>query len=207
MAQSAAFRYPLIAREGWPLIGLALVAGAVLQYFLGTLYAVPFWLAAAAGLYLFRDPPRRVPASPLGVISPVDGRVEAVETVTDPWLERRCQRVRLRMDPTGVYSVRSPVEGKVVRQWHPGEEKAAPYVQWLQTDEEDDLLLTIGHGARRRAVCYVAPGERVGQGQRCGYVIFGTRVELLLPESCRVQVGPGQYLHSGTDVLAHMVRS
>ncbi|HKJ75962.1 MAG TPA: phosphatidylserine decarboxylase, partial [Gammaproteobacteria bacterium] len=200
------YRYPLIAREGRPFIGLALGGALLLHYYLGGVFALPLWLLVLAGLYLFRDPPRKVPASPLGVISPVDGRVESLATVTDPWLERRCLRLEFRMNPTGVFSLRAPVEGKVVRQWYPGEDRDAPYVQWLQTDEGEDVILTIGHRARRRAVCYVSPGQRVGQGQRCGYVPFGTRVQILLPANSRSQVEPGRYVRSGTDIIANVVR-
>lgn len=206
MAQSAVYRYPLIAREGWPYIGVALGGALLLHHYVGPLSALPVWLLVVAGLYLFRDPPRRVPASPLGVISPVDGTVESVATVTDPWLERQCLRLRFRMNPTGVFSLRAPMEGKVVRQWYPGAGRDAPYVQWLQTDEGEDVILTIGHRARRRAVCYVSPGQRVGQGQRCGYVPFGIRVEVLLPTNSRVQVEPGQAVRSGIDIIANVVR-
>lgn len=206
MAQTAHYRYPGIAREGWPYVVAVAAAAAAVHYFAGGAWAVPLWLVAAGMLYLFRDPARAVPASPLGVVSPVDGRVESLATVEDPWLERQALQVRFRMNPLGVFSVRSPVEGKVARQWLPKARGRHPYAQWFQTDEGDDIVLAVVPQVRqRRTICYVAAGQRIGQGQRCGYIPFGMEVELLLPADSRARVQPGQRVASGVDIVANLV--
>ena len=206
---SAVYRYPIIAREGWMYIILVGGAALLAQYYVGTAPAFWLWLVALGLIYLFRDPHRRVPASPLGVVSPVDGLVLSVGEAFDPWLDRSALRGRIGMRPQGVFSVRSPVEGKVSEQWLPGRGERSPrrgYAQWIRTDEGDDIVLAIEPAlVMRRPFCYVEPGQRVGQGQRCGYIPFGTRLEVFLPQGTRIAVEPGQKVLSGTDIVASLI--
>jgi len=203
-----AYRYPLIAREGWLWIAFAAAIALLLQWQLGWLVA-PLWLAVGLLLFLFRDPPRRVPASPLGVVSPVHGRVLSVDTTRDPYLERQAIRITIQMRMTDIFSVRSPMEGKVPQQWigkHDASAVGPRYAQWIQSDEEDDVLLVIAPNLRIvRPKCYVHSGERIGQGQRCGFIYFGGRVEVWVPMGTRIDVSEGDTLQAGSDIIATLV--
>lgn len=201
----AANRYPLIAREGWPAILLAGIGAALIGYKLGWLWSLPLWLLALALGYLFRDPSRQVPASPLAVVSPVDGHVTAIETVQDPYVERDAQRVRIRMHPYGVFSTRAPAEGKILEPQRGG--PGRPHGVLLRTDGGDDLVVVMNRGPLRNPPrCYVRFGERVGQGQRCGFVTLGSEIELYLPANSRVKVRAGDRVRAGADVIAQLVR-
>ncbi|MGE0080384.1 MAG: phosphatidylserine decarboxylase [Thiohalomonadaceae bacterium] len=198
-------RYPIIAREGWLPIAFFTVVGFYAWDRWSGVVAAVAWTVAALLAFYFRDPPRRVPPSPLAVVSPVDGRVLAVETVRDQRLERDAIRVRLAMRPLGVFSVRSPIEGKVMRQWFPQEDEPI-FAQWVQSDEHDDVVVASTARSRgRRANCDAQSGERVGQGQRCGFVPFGADVEIFLPVNSRLMVQPGDHVQSGVSVLARLV--
>jgi len=203
-----AYRYPLIAREGWHWIAFAAAIVLLLQWQLGWL-AVPLWLPVVLLLFLFRDPPRTVPASPLGVVSPVHGRVLSVDTMQDTYLERQAIRITIQMRMTDIFSVRSPMEGKVLQQWvgkHDASINGPRYAQWIQSDEEDDVLLVIIPTVRIvRPKCYVHSGERIGQGQRCGFVNFGGRVEVWVPTGSRIDVSEGSTLQAGSDIIATLV--
>lgn len=203
-----AYRYPLIAREGWHWIALAAAIALLLQWQLGG-WAMPLWLVAGLLLFLFRDPPRRVPPSPLGVVSPVHGRVLAIDTARDPCLERQAQRITIQMRMSDIFSVRSPMEGKVVQQWLGKRDASVDgprYAQWIQSDEEDDVLLVIAPNIRVvRPKCYVHSGERIGQGQRCGFIYFGGQVEVWVPMGTRIDVRTGDILQAGSDIIATLV--
>ena len=54
---------------------------------------------------------------------------------------------------------------------------------------------------------YLHSGERVGQGQRCGYFYFGGVIDVFLPLESKVQVEVGQYVQSGSSVLAQLIHS
>jgi phosphatidylserine decarboxylase len=110
------------------------------------------------------------------------------------------------MKHTGVYSTRSPIEGKVLEPRNSADGRKRPHGVWLQTDEADDLVLVMHRGPLRNLpYCYVQVGERVGQGQRCGSVPMGGRVEVYLPSNSRTLVEPGSQIRAGSDVIATLI--
>jgi phosphatidylserine decarboxylase len=200
-------RYPFIAREGWLSLFLVGGAAATVLYQFGWLWSVPLWALVIVLLFLFRDPARTVPAAPLAVVSPADGRVTLVETCNDPYLDRDARRITIRMHPYGVYSTRSPAEGKMLE---PKRDSSGPtglpHGVCLQTDEGDDLVIVMNRGPLRNPPrCYVRFGERVGQGQRCGFITLGSTVDIYLPLNSRIKVQEGERVHAGADVIAQLV--
>jgi phosphatidylserine decarboxylase len=200
--------YPFIAREGWPWLALLAIAGLLAEWYLGrwpALVLVGIWLLLA---FLLRDPPRAIPAAAFAVLSPVDGRIEEAEERLDPWLKREAQYARLRMSPFGVYSLRCPCEGKVMEIWCARAESDPGLRQcafWIRTDEGDDIVVTLGlRWWPHRLRLYVQSGERIGQGQRCGYLFLGGQVEVYLPPAARREAQPGQQAHSGIFALAKL---
>jgi len=199
----SAYRYTLIAREGWSFIFLALLATALTEYFSGIHAAWPFAIVAISLLFLFRDPSRKIPPAPLGLVSPVDGTIVEITQVHDKYLDRQAICLRLKMNWYGIYSTRSPTEGKVIKQWSGDDGK---FAQWIQTDEKDDIIVSLvkGRGSRQPA-CMVHAGERIGQGRRCGFVRFGALVELLVPVNTRIEKQKGDKVLAGTDIVATLV--
>lgn len=198
--------YPLVARAGWWFILPVAAGGFYLGVIHGWLFSIPLWLMAAAIAFLFRDPERPVPAKPLGLVSPVDGRILAVREGDDPYLQRKACCFLLDTSRTGSYTVRSPMEGKLLKQWYavPGGKRAARRLlaSWIQSDEGDDIVLVVRPKLGwLRVGSHIGPGERVGQGMRFCYVPFGARVELWVPADTRVEVQPGQKVLSGSDVV------
>ncbi|MEK7738115.1 MAG: phosphatidylserine decarboxylase, partial [Pseudomonadota bacterium] len=82
------YPHPMIAREGWPFIGMALGAAMAATGAVGWLWAIPLWLVLLFCVQFFRDPARPIPGDAHSVLSPADGRIVAIEPVRDPWLER-----------------------------------------------------------------------------------------------------------------------
>ena len=202
----AAGRYPYFSRAGrLPLLACAGL-GLLIVHFLGWVWSLPFWVGCAFIVYLFRDPEREISSSPLAVVSPADGIIASVEEVHDPYLDRRANLLVVEMSQFGVYSTRSPVEGKFLEPPNSGDGVSRPHGVWLKTDEDDDLVVVMHRGPLNNLpVCYVQIGQRVGQGQRCGYIQMGGRVEVYLPTNSRVQVANGEQVKAGSDVIATLV--
>ena len=201
----AATRYPYFSRAGWPPFVVGAALAMLVVHFFGWAWSLPVWLVCAAIVYLYRDPNREIPSSPLAVVSPADGVVTSVEEVSDPYLDREAVRLDIQMSHAGVYSTRSPVEGKILEPKDAGD-GVQPHGVWLKTDEDDDLVVVMHRGPLHNLPrCFVRIGERVGQGQRCGYIQMGGRVEVYLPRHSRVQVSSGSHVKAGSDVIATLV--
>jgi phosphatidylserine decarboxylase len=199
-------RFPFIAREGVVLLLAAILAAVVVLNFSGWQTSLPFWGLSLLILVIFRDPERDIPSQPMAVVSPADGRVSSVTTTRDPYLDRESIRVTLQMNPYGVFTTRSPVEGKVLQPPHTPEGVRMPHGVWLQTDEGDDVVMVMMRGRLHTAPrCYIRIGERIGQGKRCGFVHLGGQVDVYLPERSRLAVDVGDWVRSGSDIIATLV--
>jgi phosphatidylserine decarboxylase len=56
----------------------------------------------------------------------------------------------------------------------------------------------------RRIVGFVKAGDAIGAGDRFGLIRFGSRVDVYLPTTAQVLVGPGQKAIAGETVLADL---
>ncbi|MDH5370470.1 MAG: phosphatidylserine decarboxylase family protein, partial [Gammaproteobacteria bacterium] len=74
----AVSRHPIIAKEGWGLILFVSLIIAAIHHFAGD-YAAVLWLLPLLLLWFYRDPSRKLPSQPLGLVSPVNGIVELAE--------------------------------------------------------------------------------------------------------------------------------
>lgn len=205
----AVSRHSLIAQEGMLLIGLSAGAAIALHIYQLDSLALFFWVLTAALIWVHRDPVRAVPPSPLALVSPVDGHVTRVEAVHDPYLKRDALQITLRMSPLGVYSVRSATEGKIMQVWAkiPTDgDTGRGHSVWVQTDEGDDVVIVIRPGRLfGRMMCYLSTGDRIGQGQRCGYIPFGAHVDLYIPANCDTDLKTHDRVWAGVSILAKLV--
>lgn len=189
------------------LLGLAAITGLV-WYFGGFGRAIFAFAALAFAYLVFRDPRRGVATAPLGVVSPVDGRVLEAEATEEGVLNVKVQRIVIRVSPFGTYTARAPAEGKVMDlhcDLDSGERPRVGGGLWVKTDEGDDVVLRFrGHRFGLVPAAIVGYGSRVGQGQRCAYLRWTRFADLELPETARVMVSAGQHVTAGTDVLAEL---
>jgi phosphatidylserine decarboxylase len=207
----AVSRHSIIAPEGWRYLGLILLAAVIVQIFF-QFWAIFLWLLFIVTLYLFRDPHRKSPAIPLAIVSPVSGTVTDVAVKQDTFLKREANFIQLIMPFNTIFSVRSITEGKVMNLWHQvqdnGDGTCPCFAVWIQTDELDDVILVLRPGRWLKQIkSYFITGERVGQGHRMGYILFGTRVDVYVPKSSTIEVAKGSQVSAGTDILAHLVHN
>ncbi|MHB1951416.1 MAG: phosphatidylserine decarboxylase [Acidiferrobacteraceae bacterium] len=206
--------HPVIAREGWVHIVLAIAAAIAAYRFLGPAESVPLWLIVLFIVQFFRDPARPLPAAPRLVVCPADGRVVALGPVFDPYLQRPAVRVSIFMNVFNVHSNRAPVSGVIRRRWYQrgsfvnaaldkASERNERNALWVRTDNGADVVVVqIAGLIARRILCYVAEAARVERGERYGFIRFGSRVDLYLPEDVALRVALGDKVQGGRDVVA-----
>ncbi|TVO58240.1 phosphatidylserine decarboxylase [Denitromonas halophila] len=210
------YPHPVIAREGWPFIGIALALALLVNSVAGWFLALPFWVLFLIVLQFFRDPPRTIPAGARQVLSPADGRIIAIERARDPYLDRDSLKISIYMNIFNAHSNRSPVSGEVKQLWyHPGRffsaalDKASGEnernAMWLHTADGDDITcVQIAGLAARRILCYTREGDTLQRGERYGFIRFGSRVDLYLPIGSKASVTIGDKVLASASIVAKL---
>ena len=209
------YPHPLIAREGWPFIALAVFAAAVLWWLwwpLGVLGA----LVAVFVLQFFRDPPRAIPSAANAVLSPADGRIVVVEKTRDPYLDRDALKISVFMNVFNVHSNRSPVDADVRNVWYQRGSFVNASLDKASLENERNALhlrtasnvditcVQVAGLVARRILCYVKTGDRVARGARYGFIRFGSRVDVYLPLTAHPRAAVGDVVYATSTILADL---
>jgi phosphatidylserine decarboxylase len=195
----------------WYGLGLGAVA-LVIFYTTGDWkLTIPPLLLAAFFLWFFRDPNRKIPATPGAIVSPADGVVteaEWVETTVGSKL-----RVSIFLNVFDVHVNRAPVAGTVklveyreggfMNAMNPesGISNEQTMIQ-IEGDGYDVSLKQIAGLLARRIVCNLKAGDTVQRGQRIGMIKFGSRCDLLMPADANLKVKTGSRVKGGSTVIA-----
>lgn len=207
----AVSRHTIIAPEGWRNIGIILVVAIIAQLLIQS-WAIIIWIMLLLSLFIYRDPLRKTPPAPLAIICPVHGKIIDIATKQDSFLKREAKFIRIKMPIYSIFSVRSITEGKVMDQWHHINDKVDEirccYAIWIQTDEQDDVVLVLRPGRWFKQInSYFVTGERVGQGHRMGYILFGAVIDIYISDLSTIEVEKGTKVSAGTDILAQLVHN
>lgn len=207
----------MIAREGYVVVGVSLLAALAFGYSGAFFPAAAAFVVSGLLAWLHASPRRKIPASPRGLLSPVDGRVVCVEPFHNPWLDRDMLRIGIGIRPPGVTVLHNVIEGKVKDLWTRygplGESKptrsldASPdcYALWIQTDEGEDVVIAVSsRWPVSRCRFDKAPGERMGQGSRMGFVYFASAVDVLVPSASSPNVTPGDRVRAIESILGQI---
>ncbi|MBM4311824.1 MAG: phosphatidylserine decarboxylase family protein [Deltaproteobacteria bacterium] len=220
--------YPIIAREGYPIIfsvcaaAIILLAGGRIASGGGAVFLNVLGIIACLfllfSLYFFRDPERSVIRDANALISPADGTVIDIKTVTeDRYLQAPAQRISIFMSVFNVHVNRTPLSGTIEYiQYNPGKFINA----FKEKASEDNENLLIGIRAQeggvkiavrfiagliaRRIVFYKKKDDRVEQGERINIIRFGSRVDLFCPPGSEILVKSGQKVTAGITVMARL---
>jgi phosphatidylserine decarboxylase len=120
------------------------------------------------------------------------------------------------MNVFNVHSNKAPISGKIINKWYfPGKFFNASLLKAslenercaLLIETEDKQLITcvqIAGLIARRILCYKEIGSSLLKGERYGFIRFGSRVDLYLPENSNIKVTLGQKVKSCQSVIAEL---
>jgi phosphatidylserine decarboxylase len=180
------------------------------------LLSVPLGALALFTAWFFRDPERSVPSGDGLIIAPADGRVLLVEEVFEPrHLQAQALKLSIFMSPLDVHVNRIPLSGRIEgvhyqrgRFFNAAAERASLMNEHnalvIRSGEHRLLCVQIAGFLARRIVCWVAPGQEVKTGERFGLIRFGSRVDLYLPPTARIELRPGQRTRAGETVVGRL---
>ena len=207
-----------LAREGYSIVlcTFAVFAAVAVGMAFAVKYAgMPVWLFWAVAVLLFglcvcvalffREPTRREYRSdPDTVFSSADGKVVVIEEVFEgEYLKERCLQLSVFMSITNVHMNWVPVGGEVEYfKYHPGRFLVAWHPKSSTENERTTTVVRMPSGQKvlfrqiagliaRRIISYMTVGHQVEQNSVCGFIKFGSRVDVLVPKDSELLVEIG----------------
>lgn len=195
---------------------VAALACAALTYLHGSdLWKILLVITAGLSLfsaYFYRDPDREVPLDPAKIVSPADGRVVAIQPVSDYYVGNNAIRISIFLNIFNVHINRVPCSGSVVNsQYRPG--KFLPAFDPRTSEENEQTIIDIQNMRfklrvkqisgmlARRIVNNLRPGDTVVIGRRFGLIKFGSRVDLIVPAEMQLDIRLKQKVVAGKTIL------
>ncbi len=208
------YPHPVIAREGWPFVGLTVGLALVATWLDWTVIAVLLWLVAVFVIQFFRDPARTPPVGEGLITSPADGRIVVVGKAIDPITGQDSLKISVFMNVFNVHSNRAPIQGRVMDvQYFPGAFFNAAIDKASEQNERSAMVIEDPQGRRltciqiaglvaRRILSYVKPGDSLLRGARYGFIRFGSRVDVYCPPGTQALVSVGDKVYAHSTALA-----
>jgi len=166
-------------------------------------------------IQFFRSPTRNWIQREGEIISPADGTVVVIEEVeeTEYFNEKRLQ-VSVFMSPVNVHINRYPISGLLkYYKYHPGLFLVAWHPKSSTDNERTTIVVEDNKGRSvlyrqiagalaRRIVFFGKEGQQVEQNEECGFIKFGSRVDLLLPLDAKLNVKLNEKVKGGITTIA-----
>jgi len=205
-----------------------LVAIALIGFFVSYLFAAVFAILSlplhAFLLAFFRDPLRDADQRELSdrrMYAPADGRITEIAEIDDARVGGPALKIGIFLSVFDVHINRSPCRAAVVSaERHEGRCVDARNLESSKINSCVDVLLAPHSGSivalperivvrqitsaiARRIVCDAGPGDELKAGERFGMIMFGSRTELIVPNTphAKVLVTLGQKVYAGKDPL------
>jgi phosphatidylserine decarboxylase len=200
-----------------PVAGLLATAIGSAMVVFSTVLIILWVVFALFTLYFFRDPDARVPAGANLVVSPGHGKVDVIDTVTEPQFMRgECQRISMFLSVLNVHVQNAPVAGKVAYlKYTEGQFLNAMRTECATCNENVLIgiaatepvgthvaLRLIAGVLARRIIPWIDVGDSLARGDRISLIQFGSRVDVYLPHAAKIKVQLGDKVVGGETVLA-----
>ena len=207
--------FPKLHKEGYRFLAIAAIITFILlliSNFLGIIsFILTIWV-----YYFFRDPERFPINDENYLISPADGTITQITEVNGPvelGLEKKkFTRVSIFMNVFNCHVNRIPSSGKINKIFYkPGkyinasldkasEENERNYIQMNNSRGDEIILVQIAGLIARRIVCEIRENDETKQGDRCGIIRFGSRVDLYF-ENYQLMVQQNQKTIGGETII------
>lgn len=220
-----------INKEGYKIIGVSGVVclliwwvfyrllesdASVVLLWSGTVFLLLFWFFIVA---FFREPRRvRIHDADL-VFAPCDGRVVVTENVQETeYLGREMLQISIFMSITNIHMNWVPVGGVVEYfKYHPGRFLVAWHPKSSTENERTTTVVRMPSGQQilfrqiagliaRRIISYMKVGHAVEQNSVCGFIKFGSRVDVQVPKDSELLVEIGDPVVGSLTPIARLRR-
>ena len=163
-------------------------------------------------LNFFRDPKRIVPKDKNCIVSPADGKIIKIKEFEDPETKEKLKLVSIFLSVFNVHSNRMPVDGLIKNvDYIKGDFLAAFDHKASEQNERTEISIEARFGSMvvkqiaglvaRRILCYAKKDEKMLIGDRLGFIRFGSRTDIILPNDVTLNVELDQKVYGGQTII------
>ena len=163
-------------------------------------------------LNFFRDPKRIVPKDKNCIVSPADGKIIKIKEFEDPKTKEKLRLVSIFLSVFNVHSNRMPVDGVIKNvDYIKGDFLAAFDHKASEQNERTEISIEARFGSMvvkqiaglvaRRILCYAKKDEKMLIGDRLGFIRFGSRTDIILPNDVILNVELDQKVYGGQTII------
>jgi phosphatidylserine decarboxylase len=168
-------------------------------------------------LYFFRVPKRPAFSEDMALIAPCDGKIVVIEDqVEKEFFNDTMKQISIFMSPLNVHINWFPVGGKVI---YSNLQRGSHIVAWapkastenerstvvIETNKNHRILVRqIAGAVARRVVCYAQKDKLYSQNDQLGFIKFGSRVDLFIPNEYEINVELNQKVIGSQTVIARL---
>ena len=208
-----------IAPEGYRIIfytaliwALTYLLSIYFEYSLIQLASMYLFYILLIVCYFFRDPIRDIIYNNENFLSPADGKIVSIKPFEDKDLGKSF-KIAIFLSFFNVHRQWIPLNAKVIdSNYNPGRFFGAFKDKASEKNEQTSILFSdinknefkikqIAGFVARRIVNHMNPNSDVSQGEKLGFIKFGSRVEIIVPENFEIRVKKGMKVKGCTTII------
>ena len=162
-------------------------------------------------LNFFRDPLRSLPKSQKIITSPADGKIIRIEKITDDEIGDS-KIISIFLNVFDVHVNRMPIKGKFINIdyqkgrflmafKHDAADENERNIINISTEAGEIKIIQIAGLIARRIICYAKKNKHMNQGDRLGFMRFGSRIDIIVPDSVKLQIEVGQKVMGNNTII------
>ena len=165
-------------------------------------------------LYFFRVPNKKFERKENVIYSPCDGEIVVIEkTIEKEYFKEKRLQISIFMSPFNIHNNLYPINGEIIyRKYNPGKFLFAWNPKASIDNESSSIVINnkkinimikqIAGALAKRIITYAKIGEHVNANEELGFIKFGSRVDLFLPENININVNLNQKVKGGESIIA-----
>ncbi len=166
-------------------------------------------------IYFFRIPNREYQKKQNVIYAPADGKIVIIKDVQEnEYYKNLRQQISIFMSPLNVHINRYPTHGTIkYTKYHPGKYLVAWHPKSSLKNERNTIVVEnekisilfrqIAGLVARRIVGYAIKESNVEACEECGFIKFGSRVDIFLPKDIDLNVNLNDKVKGGKTILAY----
>ena len=162
-------------------------------------------------LYFFRDPTRNIPKGQKIITSPADGKIIRIEKIRDDQIGES-KIISIFLNVFDVHVNRMPIRGKFINIdyqkgkflmafKHDAADENERNIINVSTEVGEIKIIQIAGLVARRIICYAKKNRDMNQGDRLGFMKFGSRIDMIVPDKVKLEIEVGQKVMGNNTII------